>query len=88
MSIKSASETKRVKEQEFYEIDYQVTGLAYAIHNEIGRLGDCGMRRFIKTSWLIDVAQLGLENVTQSSRLSANETFALHKNYSVGSQVK
>ncbi len=27
----------------------------------IMRLGDCRMRRFIKTSWLIDVAQLGLE---------------------------
>jgi len=40
MSIKSASEIKRIDEQEFYEIDYQVTGLAYAIHNEIGRLWD------------------------------------------------
>jgi len=33
MSIKIASEIKRIDEQEFYEIDYQVTGLAYAIHN-------------------------------------------------------
>lgn len=40
MSIKIASEIKRIDEQEFYEIDYQVTGLAYAIHNEIGRLWD------------------------------------------------
>ncbi len=40
MSIKIASEIKRIDEQEFYEIDYQVTGLAYAIHNVIGRLWD------------------------------------------------
>jgi hypothetical protein len=28
MSIKIASEIKRIDEQEFYEIDYQVTALA------------------------------------------------------------
>ncbi|MDZ7262423.1 MAG: GxxExxY protein, partial [candidate division KSB1 bacterium] len=31
-------EIKGIGEQEFYEIDYQITGFAYAIHNEIGRL--------------------------------------------------
>lgn len=40
MSIEIEGEIKRIDEQEFYEIDYQVTGLAYAIHNEIGRLWD------------------------------------------------
>ena len=40
MSIKIEVELKQIDEQEFYEIDYVVTGLAYAIHNEIGKLWD------------------------------------------------
>ena len=85
MSIKIASEIKRIDEQEFYEIDYQVTGLAYAIHNEIGRLWD---EKIYQNELANRCRAAGLGNVTQSSRLSANETFALHKNYSVGSQAK
>jgi hypothetical protein len=38
MPIEIKRNIKRITEQEFYEIDYQVTGLAFAIHNEFGRL--------------------------------------------------
>jgi GxxExxY protein len=38
MPIETKRNIKRITGQEFYEIDYQVTGLAFAIHNEFGRL--------------------------------------------------
>jgi GxxExxY protein len=38
MPIEIKRNIKRIDEQAFYEIDYQVTGLAFPIHNEFGRL--------------------------------------------------
>lgn len=38
MVIKIEREIKRIDEQTFHQIDYRITGLAYAIHNELGRL--------------------------------------------------
>ncbi len=38
MPIEIKRDIKRIDEQAFHEIDYQVTGLAFAIHNEFGRL--------------------------------------------------
>lgn len=38
MAIKIEREINRINEQQFHQIDYHITGLAYAIHNEIGRL--------------------------------------------------
>jgi GxxExxY protein len=38
MAIKTARPIKRISEQEFYKSDYQITGFAFDIHNEIGRL--------------------------------------------------
>lgn len=38
MAIKIEHTINKIDEQEFHQIDYQVTGFAYAIHNEIGRL--------------------------------------------------
>ena len=37
MPIEIKRNIKRIAEQEFYEIDYQVTGFAFAIHNEYRR---------------------------------------------------
>ncbi len=38
MPIKIDNKINLLSEQQFYEIDYHITGLAYEIHNEIGRL--------------------------------------------------
>ena len=38
MPIEIKHDIKRIAEQAFHEIDYQVTGFAFAIHNEFGRL--------------------------------------------------
>jgi GxxExxY protein len=38
MAIKTKRHIKRISAQEFHEIDYQITGFAFDIHNEIGRL--------------------------------------------------
>jgi GxxExxY protein len=38
MAIKTRRNSKRISEQDFHEIDFQITGLALGIHNEIGRL--------------------------------------------------
>lgn len=38
MAINTKHRIKRISAQEFHEIDYQVTGFAFDIHNEIGRL--------------------------------------------------
>lgn len=38
MPIEVKRNIQRITEQEFHEIDYQVTGLAFAIQNEFGRL--------------------------------------------------
>src|SRR3990172_914814 len=40
MTIKINHGLKKIDEQEFHLLDYQVTGFAYSIHNEIGRLWD------------------------------------------------
>ncbi|MDZ7302216.1 MAG: GxxExxY protein [candidate division KSB1 bacterium] len=40
MGIKTKHRIKRISAQEFHEIDYQITGFAFDIHNEIGRLWD------------------------------------------------
>ena len=38
MAIKTARPLKRISEQEFHALDYQITGFAFEIHNAIGRL--------------------------------------------------
>jgi GxxExxY protein len=38
MAITVKRHIKRINEQDFHEIDFQITGLAFDIHNEIGRL--------------------------------------------------
>lgn len=40
MPIKTEFPVRRIVERDFHEIDYQITGLAYKIHNEMGRLWD------------------------------------------------
>jgi len=40
MAIKTACHVRLICEQDFYEIDYRVTGLAFEIQNEMGRLWD------------------------------------------------
>ncbi len=38
MAIKIDREINIISEQQFYKIDYHITGLAYEIHNKLGRL--------------------------------------------------
>ena len=38
MPIEIKRNIKRIAEQEFHKIDFEITGLAFAIHNEFGRL--------------------------------------------------
>jgi hypothetical protein len=38
MAIKTARPIKMISEQEFHKGDYQITGFAFDIHKEIGRL--------------------------------------------------
>lgn len=38
MAIETKHHIKTISEQDFHEIDYQITGLAFDVHNEIGRL--------------------------------------------------
>jgi GxxExxY protein len=38
MPIEIKRNIKRISEQEFRKIDYEITGLAFEIHNEFGRL--------------------------------------------------
>jgi GxxExxY protein len=38
MPIEVKRDIKRIAEAEFYRIDFEITGLAFAIHNEFGRL--------------------------------------------------
>jgi len=40
MAIKTKRHIKMISEQDFHEIDYQITGFAFDIYNEIGRLWD------------------------------------------------
>lgn len=40
MAIKPARQINRISEQDFYKLDFQITGLAFDVHNEIGRLWD------------------------------------------------
>jgi len=36
MAIKTKRHIKMISEQDFHEIDYQITGFAFDIYNEIG----------------------------------------------------
>ena len=38
MPVKYQFEVRHISEQEFHELDYQLMGLAFSIHNEFGRL--------------------------------------------------
>jgi len=38
MAIQFKHDIKKIDEKGFYRIDYRVTGMAFDIHNEIGRL--------------------------------------------------
>ena len=38
MAIKTKRHIKTISEQDFHEIDYQITGFAFDIHNDMGRL--------------------------------------------------
>ena len=57
MPIEIAREVRRISEQEFHQIDYDVTGFAYEIHNELGRL------------WSEKIYQAELANRCQESGL-------------------
>jgi len=76
MAITIGREIKRIDRKTFHEIDFHITGLAYFLHNTIGRLLDESIYKNVLARWCRDA---GFRNVlTEEIIVVSYKDFSKH----------